>query len=83
MIKIDLANFKRLKEIEWDRKISWEEITKEAGISRNTLARLLRGDAQRPDSETLNGLCRFFRVDPGPVPFVIYAPDQPGGVGRE
>lgn len=71
-VKVDLAQFKREKEAEWGRDITWDEITEGAGIGRNTLARLLRGDAQRVDNETLSGLCKFFRVKPGPVPFVIY-----------
>lgn len=74
-VKVNLAQFKREKEAEWGRDITWNEIIEGAGIGRNTLARLLRGDAQRVDNDTLRGLCRFFEVPPGPVPFVVYEPN--------
>lgn len=68
----NLAQFKRQKEVEWKRDISWQEIMDGANISRNTLARLLSGKAQRVDNETADGLCAFFKVPLGPVPFIVY-----------
>ena len=75
-VKVELAQLKREKEVEWQRKISWDEITTGANISRNTLARLLRGNAERVDNKTADGLCRFFKVPAGPVPFIVYEPDE-------
>ncbi len=75
-VKIELAQFKREKEAEWGRKITWDEIVKGAKIGRSTLARLLRGEAQRVDNDTTAGLCRFFDVPPGSVPFIVYEPDE-------
>jgi DNA-binding Xre family transcriptional regulator len=74
-VKVNLAQLKREKEAEWGRDISWQEIIDGAGISRNTLARLLNGKAQRVDNDTTNGLCKFFNIPPGPVPFIVYVPD--------
>lgn len=74
-VKVTLAQLKREKEAEWGRKISWQEIMDGAEISRNTLARLLSGNAHRVDNDTASGLCKFFKVPPGPVPFIIYVLD--------
>ena len=78
-VKVNLAQFRREKQAEWGRDITWQEIMDGAGISRNTLARLLSGKAQRVDKATLAGLCRFFNVPPGPVPFIVYVPDEGDG----
>ncbi len=80
-VRVNLAQFRREKEAQWGRDVSWQEIIEGAGISRNTLARLLSGKAQRVDKVTMDGLCRFFEVPPGPVPFVVYAPDNGQGTG--
>lgn len=75
-VKVNLAQLKRQKEAEWGRDISWQEIIDGAGISRNTLARLLSGRAQRVDNATADRLCRFFKLPSGPVPFIIYEADE-------
>jgi DNA-binding Xre family transcriptional regulator len=77
-VTVNLAQFKREKEAEWGRDITWQEMMDGAGISRNTLARLLSGKAQRVDNDTANGLCKFFDIPPGPVPFIVYVPDNEG-----
>jgi DNA-binding Xre family transcriptional regulator len=75
-VSLNLAQFKREKEAEWGRDISWQEIMDGAGISRNTLARLLRDDTSRIDKKTIDGLCKFFKVPSGPVPFIVYIPGR-------
>jgi DNA-binding Xre family transcriptional regulator len=80
-VSLNLAQFKREKEAEWGRDISWQEIMDGADISRNTLARLLRDDTSRIDKKTIDGLCKFFKVPPGSVPFIVYVPEKEEDTG--
>lgn len=80
-IVINLRQYIREKEAEQQRDITWAEIREATGIAESTLNRLLSHKAQRPDIEVLGKLCKFFDVPPGPVPFIVYAPDDSVSVG--
>lgn len=71
-MSIEFAQFVREKEAELKRDFTIAEISEGSGISENTIKRLLRGRVSRIDQRTIDGLCRFFDVPNGPVPFVIY-----------
>ena len=75
--KSTLFEFWNQKEIELGRRLSVLGVAGEAGISRAAIQRLLDGDMQRIDVDTVDALCRFFAVQPGPVPFLQYVPDAP------
>lgn len=75
--KSTLFEFWNRKEIELGRRLSVLGVASEAGISRAAIQRLLDGDIQRVDVDTINALCKFFDVPPGPVPFLVYVPDDP------
>jgi hypothetical protein len=80
MITFDLARLKEQRESEWGRKITWKEIEAATGLYPNSLGRLLTTDpakrAVRVDLDTINAFCRFFRLESGPVPFIVYTPDE-------
>ena len=69
---IKFAQFKRQMEAKMDRDFTTGQIAEGAGISADTVSRLLNDKVTRIDSKTINGLCRFFDVEPGPVPFIVY-----------
>ena len=74
-IKSNLFEYWKQKEIEWGRNISVSEVAKATKKSRDTIHRARTGQTTLPDQDTLAGLCKFFGVEAGPVPFIIYEPD--------
>ena len=77
MIVFDLAQWKREREAALRRDIKNEEIAEGAGISKDTVSRLLQDKVTRLDLNTLDGLCRYAGVQSGqPVPFLIYVEEQ-------
>lgn len=76
MPMIHLKQFVLNKQAEWGRSLDIKEIAEGAGISRDTVSRLMQDNPPvRLDETTVNKLCKFFGVKPGaPVPFVIYDP---------
>lgn len=69
---IEFAQFVREKEAEMRRDIPVDEISKGSGVSGDTIRRLLKGKVNRIDMGTVNGLCKFFNVPTGAVPFIVY-----------
>lgn len=74
--KSTLFEYWNQKEIELGRRLSVLGVAGEAGVSRAAIQRLLNGDMQRIDVDTIDALCKFFNVPPGPVPFLQYIPDD-------
>lgn len=74
---IHLKQFVLNKQVELGRNLDIKEIAKGAGISRDTVSRLMQDNPPvRVDQTTVNGLCKFFGVKPGqPIPFLIYDPE--------
>lgn len=63
-----------------DRRIPLTEIARETGISRNTLSKLADVRERRyvTNTDVIDRLCRYFRVQPGDI--LAYIPtDQEGG----
>jgi transcriptional regulator with XRE-family HTH domain len=73
---IKLAQYKLQKQAEWGREITIKEMAEATGVSRDTISRLLKGTPTRIDKNTIYALCKFFDVPSGPVPFIVYVPDE-------
>ncbi len=71
-MNIEFAQFLREKEAEERRDIPVSEIAKGSGVSGDTIRRLIKGKVTRIDNGTIRGLCRFFKVPDGPVPFIVF-----------
>lgn len=76
MIVIEFAQFKREQEAQRQRDFTIQEIAKGAGVSADTVSRLINEKVTRLDIGTIDKLCKFFGVEPGqPVPFIIFVGD--------
>lgn len=62
------------KQVEWGREITIKEISENTGLSRTTVSKILNSQTNRIDEGTIIALCKFFKVPPGPVPFIVYEP---------
>ncbi len=81
-ILVDLAQLKRVKEVEWRRKITWQEIREKTGLGFGTIGQFLAEDSgrklKRVDLANLDKICKYFGVPSGlPVPFFIFVDDSP------
>lgn len=76
MIEITLFEFWKKAELERGQRITVAEVVRATGLQRNTIQGLLDGETRRLDAHVLNGLCKYFNVPPGPVPFLIYESDD-------
>lgn len=75
MIEIALFEHWKKTELEQGRRITVAEVVRETGLQRNTIQGLLDGETTRLDTHVLDGLCRYFDVPAGTVPFLQYVPD--------
>lgn len=64
------------KELEWGRPIEIIEVAKATGLHRETVASLLQGKTNRFDGDVLDKVCKFFGLPAGPVPFIVFEPDE-------
>ena len=71
-----LFEFWRQKEVEQNRRITVSEVSRDCGIHRDAIQRLLDNESTRFDGPTLAALCKFFDVPAGPIPFLEYVPDE-------
>lgn len=62
------------KEIAEGRKLTYETLAVEAGLAKNTLARLAENKTDRIDFTTLDKLCRYFECTLGDL--LEYVPDE-------
>lgn len=71
--EMNLEQFVLFKSAEWNRRITWTEISQSTGIGKNTLTRLSNGTCQQIALDTLDKLCNFFDVPDGaPIPFLVF-----------
>jgi DNA-binding Xre family transcriptional regulator len=62
------------REKELGRIITVTEVAEAIGHSRYAVAKLRDGKSGRVDLSLVNGVCRFFDIPAGPVPFIVYNP---------
>lgn len=55
--------------------LTQQDIAIGAGVSQSVVSKLLNGKTRRIDFDTMNGLCKFFEVQPGDL--FDYSPDAP------
>ena len=75
VIQSKLFQFWQQKEMEFGRRITVIEVSRATKISRETIQRLLDNDSTRFDGATMAGLCEFFSVPAGPIPFLVFEHD--------
>lgn len=75
MVKVTLFSFWKDKEKELGRKITVADVSTATGVHRNTITAYLKGKIDRPDNKVIDKFCGFFKVPPGPVPFLVYERD--------
>lgn len=49
-------------------------IARESGVPQSVISTLVTGKSRRIDFDTINGLCRFFRIQPGEL--FEYQPEE-------
>lgn len=77
MIKNKLAEYWLMKQAEWGREITGEEVAEFIGFSRQTVSAYRTGRIIKLDKNIVDGICSFFKCPPGqPVPWLIYSPDE-------
>ncbi len=64
------------KEQREKRRITLTEVSEATGLAPETIRKLRDNQTTRFDTPVIVALCEFFDVQPGPVPFVVYEPDQ-------
>jgi putative transcriptional regulator len=73
MIKSRLKLLIVQQEIETGRKLTYEILAQEIGLSKTTVNRLAEGRTDRIDFLTLDKLCRYFKCNISDL--LIYEPD--------
>ena len=81
-VKNTLFHFWKQKEYEWGRDITVREVADSFGANWNAIDRLRKGvgikgkDPQRLDTNLVNGVCKFFDIPAGPVPFIEFVTEE-------
>lgn len=75
-VTVDLKQFKREAEAQLRRDITWDEIREATGLAKTTINRLMNDKNQRVDLSAVDRLCTFFNLPAGPIPFIVYKPDE-------
>ena len=75
MIRSKVRRLRFEKEEREGRKLTYETLTEETGLSSSTLSRLLKNDQiDRIDGQTLTTLCQYFNCGVGDL--LEYVPDD-------
>ena len=74
MIQIRLRELMAAKGRRERRKITYDDILEQTGISKNTLTRLANDRADRIALNTIDQLCAYFDCQPGDL--LIYVTDE-------
>jgi len=64
MIKYNLKALISDKEFHEDRKITYDEISKKTGISRQTLSKIASTRGYKTNTENIEKLCTYFNITP-------------------
>lgn len=63
MIQLQISELIKAKKIEWNRKITINEVADSTGISRMTLFRMMKNTNHNTVTDHLDSLCTFFECD--------------------
>lgn len=77
MIKYNLKALISDKEFRDDKKITYEEISKSTGISRQTLSKIASKKGYNTSSENIEKLCQYFECTPDELMTIIPEPEPP------
>ena len=75
MIRSRLKRLRLDKEEREGRKLSYQVISKETGLSQGVLVRLMNSNFERVETPTLNALCHYFACGIGDL--LEYVPEAP------
>ena len=62
------------KERKENRHITLSEVSEGTNLAPETIRNLIENKTKRFDAPVLIALCKFFNVQPGPIPFLVYEP---------
>lgn len=71
-----LFQYWKQKELEQRQNISVLDVAKATGLHRSTIQSLLDDTTRRFDDPVISAICTYFNVAPGPVPWLVYEPDE-------
>ena len=77
MIQCRLRELIAIKERRDMRRITYDDILAEVGVSKNTLVRLANDRAAMIGISVINRLCAYFQCHPGEL--FVYVPDESNG----
>ncbi|MFM9834484.1 MAG: helix-turn-helix domain-containing protein [Methylophilaceae bacterium] len=60
MIQLQISELIKAKKVEWNRKITINEVAETTGISRMTLFRMMKNTSHNTVTDHLDSLCTFF-----------------------
>ncbi len=60
MIYIQISELIKAKKVEWNRKVTINEVAESTGISRMTLFRMMKNTRHNTVTDHLDSLCAFF-----------------------
>lgn len=75
LIRSKLKRLRLNKEESEGRKLTYEVISSETGLSKGVLVRLMNSEFERVEVPTLNSLCHYFACGIGDL--LEYVPDEP------
>lgn len=75
-VKNTLFQYWKNKELEKGKLITIANVATATGLHHETVKNLLLGKTTRFDMPVLDKVCQFFNMPPGPIPFIIFEPDN-------
>lgn len=71
-IKTTLLKLWHKKEAEIGRKLRVSEVAEDCDLSHHTVTGMLNGRTNQLNKHILDKFCKYFDVEDGPVPFIVY-----------
>lgn len=71
-----LFDFWKQEELNRGKEIPIAEVERATGLEYRTIRSLLNDATQRFDGPVVSKLCKYFNIASGPVPWLVYEPDE-------
>ena len=81
MIRSRMKRLRLDKEEQEGRKLSYEVISKETGLSKGVIVRLMNSNFERIETPTINALCAYFACGVGDL--LEYVPEAQTAEGKQ